>query len=211
MDRRTFLGAAFVTVATPAAFACGGFEPIDLAEDGRRDVALVAAARQQIGTTVTYDPAYVSLKYPGGDVPADRGVCTDVVIRAYRDGLNLDLQKLVHEDMRENFVAYPKTWGLKSTDRNIDHRRVPNLAVFFKRKGAALAISDKPEDFAAGDLVTMMLPGNLPHIGMVSDMKTSDGKHPLFIHNIGRGTQEEDVLFAYTHTGRFRFGLKAVA
>lgn len=172
---------------------------------------LVAAARSQIGVTTFYSPAYEKLAYPGGDVPRETGVCTDVVIRAYRDALGIDLQKLVHDDMRKNFKAYPKTWGLKSTDRNIDHRRVPNLATFFTRKGVALLLSGYPIELKPGDLITMMLPGNLPHIGIASDKRSSDDKRHLLIHNIGRGTQEEDVLLDYKHTGHFRFGLKATS
>ncbi len=168
------------------------------------DERLPALARQQIGVTVEYDPAYVSLSYPGGDVPPDRGVCTDVVIRALRH-LGFDLQKEVHQDMKKNFSAYPsrKNWGLKRPDKNIDHRRVPNLQTFFKRKGWSVPITDKPQDYHPGDLVTCMLPGNLPHIMIVSDRKSAEGI-PLVIHNIGAGTEEEDALFMFTITGHYR-------
>jgi uncharacterized protein len=166
---------------------------------------LVRAAERQIGRTVIYDPAYVVLHYPGGDVGIERGVCTDVIIRAYRDGLGIDLQKLVHEDMKATFSAYPKTWGLTKTDRNIDHRRVPNLQKFFARHNAQLAIPEKPLDFMAGDLVTMMLPGNLPHIGIVSGTLNDAGTKPMIIHNIGGGAALDDVLGLYPITGRFRF------
>lgn len=166
---------------------------------------LVDAAMAQIGRTLLYDPSYVRLAYPGGDVPLDRGVCTDVVIRAYRDGLNVDLQRLVHEDMAANFGSYPKLWNLTITDRNIDHRRVPNLETFFKRKHAALRLSSDPRDYAAGDLVTMRLPGNLPHIGIVTHHKDDDTARPMVVHNIGGGAQLQDVLFAFTLTGHFRF------
>ncbi len=166
---------------------------------------LIEAAESQIGRTVTYDPAYVKITYPGGDVPIERGVCTDVIIRAYRDGLNFDLQKAVHEDMKANFSAYPKHWGLSRPDRNIDHRRVPNLQTFFKRRNAAMAVSDSAADYLSGDLVTMLLPGNLPHIGIVSATKNDNGSRPLLLHNIGGGTQREDVLFIYKVTGHFRF------
>ena len=165
---------------------------------------LVTAAREQVGKTVTYDPAYVSLKYPGGDVPEDRGVCTDVVIRALRKALSVDLQKTVHEDMAANFSAYPKQWGLKTTDKSIDHRRVPNLMTYLKRQGFSLPVSQKAEDFQPGDLVTCTVPPNLPHIMIVSDKKTADGV-PLVIHNIGRGAQEEDCLFTYPLTGHYRW------
>lgn len=162
----------------------------------------VAAARRQIGVTVVYDPAYVVLSYPGGDVAQDRGVCTDVVIRAMRDE-GLDLQKTVHEDMRAHFDLYPKKWGLRRADRNIDHRRVPNLQTWFARQGWSLAPSQSASAYRSGDLVTWMLPGNLPHIGIVSD-RTGSRDVPLIIHNIGRGTREEDILFAYPITGHYR-------
>jgi uncharacterized protein len=169
---------------------------------------LVEAATSQIGVTTLYDPAYVKLAYPNGDVPVDRGVCTDVVIRAYRQGLGIDLQQLVHDDMARNFASYPKTWGLSKTDRNIDHRRVPNLQRFFKRQNAELAISQDYSSFEAGDLVTMMLPGNLPHIGIVSGTSNDNGSKPMLIHNIGGGTQLEDILGLYRITGRYRFALE---
>jgi uncharacterized protein len=165
---------------------------------------LIAAARAQVGVTTLYDPAYVVLAFPGGDVPRGRGVCTDVIIRAYRDGLGLDLQALVNADMRSAFGAYPRTWGLRTTDRNIDHRRVPNLQTFLARKGARLPVSTNAQDWQAGDLVTSLVGGTLPHIGIVSDRLAPSGR-PLVIHNIGRGTQEEDVLFAHRITGRFRW------
>jgi len=165
---------------------------------------LVAAARKQVGVTLTYDPAYTDLEYPGGDVPPERGVCTDVVIRAARTGLSEDLQKLVHEDMKAHFSAYPKQWGLSRPDKNIDHRRVPNLQTFFKRRGFSVAVTKEPGDYQPGDLVTCTVPPNLPHIMVVSDKKTDEGR-PLVIHNIGRGAQEEDVLFTYPLTGHYRW------
>lgn len=164
---------------------------------------LVEAARNQIGITLSYDPDYVALKYPKGDVPLERGVCTDVVIRTLRDARDLDLQKLVHEDMKANFSRYPKQWGLSKPDKNIDHRRVPNLQTYFRRHAVTLPKSSKSEDYLPGDIVTCMLPRNLPHIMIVSDKKTSSGV-PLVIHNIGRGTQEEDHLFTFTITGHYR-------
>lgn len=162
---------------------------------------LVRHARSQVGKTLHYDPAYTTLAYPGGDVPIERGVCTDVVIRALRP-LGLDLQKAVHEDMRAHFAAYPKHWGLKRPDRNIDHRRVPNLQRWFERHRWSQPVTQTASDYRAGDLVTWMLPGNLPHIGIVSDRRT--GTRPLIIHNIGRGAKEEDVLFAWPVTGHYR-------
>jgi len=164
---------------------------------------LIAAAERQVGQTVIYDPAYVRLAYPGGDVPRERGVCTDVVVRAYRDGLGLDLQKLVHEDMARAFSAYPRTWGLRGPDRNIDHRRVPNLETFFRRKGADLAFAG-PADFRPGDLVTQRLPGNLPHIGVVTHRRAPSGRLKV-AHNVGAGTRVEDVLAEWPLHGRFRF------
>jgi len=166
---------------------------------------IVTAARAQVGVTLSYDPAYVSLAYPGGDVPREKGVCTDVVIRALRDGLSEDLQALVHEDMKANFSVYPKIWGLKTTDKNIDHRRVPNLQTYFKRRGFSLPLSTdrNPQRFQAGDIVTVMLPPSLPHIMIISDRKASDGT-PLVIHNVGGGAREEDFLFLYPHTGHYR-------
>lgn len=166
---------------------------------------LVAAAESQIGQTVSYDPAYTRLAYPGGDVEIEKGVCTDVVIRAYRKGLGIDLQQLVHDDMVQAFSAYPRNWGLKQPDANIDHRRVPNLQVFFKRKSAGLPVTDRAGDYHAGDVVSMMLPGNLPHIGIVSTHRSADGTKPLLVHNIGEGTQLEDVLFVYKLTGHYRY------
>ncbi|MDF7799501.1 DUF1287 domain-containing protein [Pontiellaceae bacterium B1224] len=166
---------------------------------------IVTAAREQIGITVFYDPAYVGLAYPGGDIPRDRGVCTDVVIRALRDALQLDLQKEVHEDMSRAFSKYPANWGLKKPDKNIDHRRVPNLITFFKRRGCGLAISKSPADYLPGDIVTCSV-GNRPHIMIVSDRKTADGT-PLVIHNIGSGTREENRLFDFPITGHFRIKL----
>jgi len=167
---------------------------------------IVSAARKQIGVTVNYDPAYVSLAYPGGDIPRERGVCTDVVIRALRDGIDKDLQKLVHGDMRANFGKYPKIWGLKRPDKNIDHRRVPNLMAYFKRHHTTVPVAAKPAPgkFLPGDLVTCIVPPNLPHIMIVSEKKNEDGL-PLVIHNIGGGTREEDRLTDFPITGHFRW------
>lgn len=164
---------------------------------------LITAAKRQIGVTRYYDPAYVRIAYPNGDVAAERGVCTDVVIRAYRV-LGVDLQQRVHEDMRANWSSYPKLWGLKSTDRNIDHRRVPNLAVYFTRHGQRLRVSqDDASLYQPGDIVTWRLPSGVPHIGLVSAQRR--GGRPLIVHNIGAGTQLEDMLFDYTITGHYRY------
>ncbi|MDH1262774.1 DUF1287 domain-containing protein [Pseudomonas sp. GD03944] len=164
--------------------------------------ALVVAAREQVGVTLSYDPAYRRLAYPGGDVPLATGVCTDVVIRALRQQ-GLDLQEAVHRDMRAHFNLYPKHWGLSRPDANIDHRRVPNLMTWFKRQGWSLSRGRNASDYQAGDIVTWDLGRGLTHIGIVSDRKTDNGT-PLILHNIGRGTQEEDILFAYTVTGHYR-------
>lgn len=173
----------------------------EIPEQARR---LVAAAKAQIGVTMIYDPAYVSLEYPGGDVPADRGVCTDVVIRAFRK-LGMDLQKLVHEDMKGSFSNYPQNWGLKKPDPNIDHRRVPNLMRYFLRLGKSLPVTDKPADYRPGDLVTCIAPPNLPHIMIVSDVPSAvDAARMQVIHNIGGGARLEDRLFEFKITGRYR-------
>lgn len=165
--------------------------------------ALVAAAIQRTTQQVRYDGSYLRIGYPGGDVPADTGVCTDVVIRSYRR-LGIDLQQRVHEDMRAHFADYPQNWGLERPDSNIDHRRVPNLRRFFERHGQSLSVSDKAADYRPGDLVTWMLPGNLPHIGIVSD-QFGESANPLIVHNIGAGPQLEDVLFAYQVSGHYRY------
>lgn len=165
---------------------------------------LLQGAEAQIGKTLYYDPNYRKLDYPSGDVPLETGVCTDVVIRAFR-AVDLDLQVLVHEDMRKAFSKYPKHWGLKTTDRNIDHRRVYNLQTFFKRQGTSLPVSQNPNDYLPGDLVTWIVPENLPHIGIVARRKSRDGKRWLIIHNIGRGAQMEDILFKFKITGHYRY------
>ena len=153
---------------------------------------------------VTYDPSYFTIPYPNGDVPKDKGVCTDVVIRVYRK-LGVDLQKEVHEDMKANFDTYPKIWGLKKTDKNIDHRRVPNLMTFFSRKGTVLSKSQNAEDYSPGDIVCWNLGGFITHIGIVSALKSSDGKRYQIIHNIGAGQVLEDCIFSYTIIGHYRY------
>lgn len=165
---------------------------------------LVHDARSQMGVTVSYDPSYQRLNYPMGDVNMRTGVCTDVVIRAYRKQA-IDLQVLVYEDMHSHFAQYPKIWGLKNPDKNIDHRRVPNLQTFFIRHGQSFKISHKVQNFHAGDLVTWIVPPNRPHIGIVSDRKNAQG-YPLIIHNIGAGVREEDILFSFPITGHYRYG-----
>jgi uncharacterized protein YijF (DUF1287 family) len=170
---------------------------------------VVASARTQVGVTIHYDSAYARIPYPLGDVPIERGVCADVLIRAFR-AAGIDLQQLVHEDMRAHFSAYPHAWGLREADSNIDHRRVPNLETLFRRRGFALPITANARDYLPGDIVSWRLPNGLAHIGLVSDRRAPDGSgRPLMIHNIGAGTQEEDVLFAWTQAGHFRWQFPA--
>lgn len=153
---------------------------------------------------VTYDPAYFSMDYPNGDVPANKGVCTDVIIRAYRK-LNIDLQREVHQDMASNFDTYPKIWGLKRTDKNIDHRRVPNLMVFFERFGTVLPKTQKATDYKPGDIVCWNLGGAVTHIGIVLKKKNQQGTRNLIIHNIGAGQVVQDCLFDYKIIGHYRY------
>jgi len=164
------------------------------------------AAIKLTSDKVIYDPAYYRIPYPEGDVPADRGVCTDVVIRAYRK-LGIDLQREIHMDMKANFSKYPnqKRWGLKSTDLNIDHRRVPNQQVFFSRKGTEKSITDNPDDYKTGDIVAWDLGRGILHIGIVIDRKSRDGKRRLIVHNIGRGQVMEDVLFSWKIIGHYNY------
>lgn len=162
---------------------------------------LLSSARSQINKTLYYDSAYSKIAYPNGDVDLVKGVCTDVIIRAYRQAFNYDFQKAVHEDMAANFARYPKMWKLKNTDTNIDHRRVPNLQTFLSRKNAKI-LNGK---YQAGDLITQMIANKYPHIAIISDKMSADGQHPLIIHNIGNGAKEEDGLLAYPITGHYRF------
>ncbi|MFN3850635.1 MAG: DUF1287 domain-containing protein [Spirosomataceae bacterium] len=154
--------------------------------------------------TVHYDPAYFKIGYPNGDVPKDKGVCTDVVIRAYRK-LGIDLQKEVHEDMKTNFSKYPKNWRLSKPDKNIDHRRVPNLMTFFKRNGSTKPITANSKDYLPGDIVCWNLGGQITHIGIVSRKKSRDTQRYLIIHNIGAGQVLEDCLFSYKIIGHYRY------
>ena len=153
---------------------------------------------------VIYDPSYFTISYPNGHIPKNKGVCTDVIIRAYRK-LGIDLQREVHEDMRSNFDKYPKTWGLKSTDKNIDHRRVPNLMTFFARQGAVKPITHKPKDYKPGDIVCWNLGGGITHIGLVVNKKSRDGKRHLIVHNIGAGQRIQDFLFDYKIMCHYRY------
>lgn len=166
---------------------------------------LSEAAIQLTKNRVSYDPTYFTINYPNGDVPANKGVCTDVVIRAYRK-VGIDLQKEVHEDMKKNFAAYPKLWGLRSTDKNIDHRRVPNLMRFFERKHASRPITHQADDYLPGDVVCWELAGGLTHIGLVVHLKSSDQERNLIVHNIGAGQVVEDYLFNDSIIGHYRYG-----
>lgn len=167
---------------------------------------LVAAAIERTHHSVRYVSEYVRIPYPGGDVPADTGVCTDEVIRAYR-AVGVDLQKEVHEDMEQNFAVYPnqRRWRLAHPDSNIDHRRVPNLMVFFQRKGESVPITSRAEDYAPGDLVTWDLGRGVPHIGIVVDQKSRWSGRYQIVHNIGEGPKMEDVLFNWKITGHYRY------
>ncbi|MGB0909827.1 MAG: DUF1287 domain-containing protein [Nitrospirales bacterium] len=167
--------------------------------------SLVNAALKRTHETVQYDGSYRVIPYPMGDVPKNIGVCSDVVIRSYR-AVGIDLQKLVHEDMLKNFFVYPQHWDLKKPDPNIDHRRVPNLQAFFTRHGSLLSISQLASDYNPGDIVTWMLPGNLPHIGIVTDQRAPMTNRPMIVHNIGQGPRLEDMLFHYTITGHYYYG-----
>ena len=153
---------------------------------------------------VVYDPGYYLIPYPGGDIPENRGVCTDLIIRAYRQ-VGIDLQKEVHEDMKANFTLYPAFWGLTHPDKNIDHRRVPNLMTFFSRFGENKPITNYPEDYLPGDIVCWDLGGNIPHIGLVVNKRSSDGRRFLIVHNIGNGQVLEDCLFNFRITGHYRY------
>src|SRR5690349_25091053 len=207
---RTALRAIFASLAAPllfiAAFSPAQTQTPRLTPRQKFLKKLVAAAEERTHHTVRYDPAYVRIPYPGGDVPEGTGVCTDEAIRSYR-AVGIDLQKEVHEDMEKNFSAYPqqRPWLLSHPDANIDHRRVPNLMVFFSRKGESLAITEDPPDYSPGDLVTWDLGGGVPHIGIVVEEKSAQGGRHLIVHNIGQGPKREDVLFAWKITGHYRY------
>ena len=170
--------------------------------DGQDGTPIAAAARAQVGVTTSYDPSYRRIAFPNGDVPADTGVCADVVVRALR-GVGIDLQSEVNADMRAHFSAYPANWGLAKPDRNIDHRRVPNLRRWFQRRGWSLGVSADAADYLPGDIVSWTLANGRPHIGVVSSRRDASGR-PLVVHNIAVGAREEDVLFAWTVSGRYR-------
>lgn len=199
--RREALAGAFAIALVGCGSSATAARPREASDRARR---LIAAARSQIGVTLSYDPAYSALRYPGGDVPRQRGVCTDVVIRAYRDAFGIDLQRLVHQDMAGAFDAYPRRWGLSRPDRNIDHRRVPNLEQFWSRSGARLTIPARESEWRAGDLFSSLVGGSLPHTGIVSDRLSASGG-VMVIHNIGGGAREEELADAGRMIGRFRW------
>ncbi|CAD0004220.1 DUF1287 domain-containing protein [Flavobacterium chungangense] len=193
-------------------FSCNQKENSNLAIKNNNPVVktfeekLSEAAISIIDPSIDYDPTYFAIEYPNGDIPVNKGVCTDVVIRSYRK-LDIDLQKEVHEDMIENFSKYPnlKKWGMTQTDTNIDHRRVPNLEVFFERKGTKLPVSEDARDYKTGEIVTWMINGKLPHIGIITNKKSEDGKRNLIVHNVGGGQVLEDCLFEYKIVGHFKY------
>lgn len=201
IDRRNFLLGAAAGVAGCHAVSAPS-API-AARPTTRAQTLIASARTQLGVTLRYDPAYSALPFPNGDVPREKGVCTDVLIRAYRDAFGLDLQALVNMDMRGSFAAYPRNWSLSRPDRNIDHRRVPNLARFFTRQAARLPIPRDGSGWQPGDIFTSLVAGTGTHIGIVSDR--IGARAPLILHNIGAGAREEDGLLDWPITGRFRW------
>jgi len=196
--RRDVLAAAFASIAASSQAQQA---------KARTATALIAAARGQVGVTLGYDPTYTRLKFPGGDVDRATGVCTDVLVRAYRDAFGLDLQALVYADMQIAFSVYPRRWGLSQPDRNIDHRRVPNLQTFFARVGAKRTVPSAASAWNPGDIFTALIDNHLPHIGIVSD-RVTEGR-PLIIHNIGAGAREEDALTAHPITGRYRWALES--
>lgn len=193
-------------------FGCSQKEKNKILADNTVNIAttfedkLAAAAISIIDATIVYDPSYFSIKYPNGDVPKNKGVCTDVIIRTYRK-LGIDLQKEVHQDMKANFLQYHnlKKWGMKKTDTNIDHRRVPNLEVFFERKGVKLGVSENANDYKTGEIVTWMINGKLPHIGIITNKKSHDGERNLIVHNVGNGQVLEDCLFRYKIVGHYKY------
>ena len=191
------------TASAAAALLLGA--PCALAQPAGRDFAarLVAAGREQTTHAVRYDGSYRRIPYPGGDVPQDVGVCSDVVVRAYR-ALGIDLQRRVHEDMARDYAAYPRQWGLRAPDPNIDHRRVPNLMTLFERRSKSVPITRKPADYIPGDVVAWELDNHLLHIGLVTDAVSAESQNYLVVHNIGAGAKIEDVLMTWKIIGHYR-------
>lgn len=178
-------------------------ETISESQKQSKNYRLAKAAESIINPKIVYDPKYVVLDYPNGDVPPQTGVCTDVVVRSFRK-IGIDLQKEVHEDMAKNFSKYPKKWGRNAPDRNIDHRRVPNLMTYFERKGYAESVTQQANNYQPGDIVSWVLDNGMTHIGIVSTQRSEDGKRFQMVHNIGGGQVLEDCLFSYTITGHYR-------
>jgi hypothetical protein len=210
------LKSTFIVLIGILFFSCNQKEKNHLALENSSETTvktfeekLSEAAISIIDPSIDYDPAYFSIKYPNGDIAANKGVCTDVVIRTYRK-LGIDLQKEVHEDMVANFSKYPnlEKWGMKKTDTNIDHRRVPNLEIFFERKGTKLPVTQNPSDYKTGELVTWMINGKLPHIGIITSKKSEDGERNLIVHNVGGGQVLADCLFEYKIVGHFKYERK---
>lgn len=194
---RGFIGVSSIA-ALAAAFQTFPQSPDDFIS------RLVAAAVERTTHAVRYDGSYCPIPYPNGDVSPETGVCTDEIIRIYR-AIGIDLQQLVYEDIKSDFQAYPQLWGLPRPDPNIDHRRVPNLQRFFERHGDRLELSGNSADYRPGEMVTWTLPNNLPHIGMITDLRSHDDERPLIVHNIGRGPKLEDMLFEFEITGHYRY------
>ncbi|MDR2653069.1 MAG: DUF1287 domain-containing protein [Prevotellaceae bacterium] len=191
--KRLFLSFAFLMLAVSTTVGQNAFF------NRLADSALILTEQK-----VQYDPNYFQIPYPNGDIPENKGVCTDVVIRAYRK-LGIDLQKEIHEDMEANFDKYPKLWGMSQTDKNIDHRRVPNLMTFFSRHGTVMKKSLDTQDYLPGDIVCWDLDNGIKHIGIVANKKSSDGNRYLIVHNIGQGQVVEDCLFRFTVIGHYRY------
>jgi uncharacterized protein YijF (DUF1287 family) len=202
LDRRSLLLGVGAGVALAGCTAATPTPPVRATPRAAR---LIAAARAQIGITTRYDAAYTSLPFPDGDVPRERGACTDVIVRAYRDAFGLDLQALINRDMRAAFGAYPRRWGLDHPDPSIDHRRVPNVRVWLARQGAPLPIPRSGSGWRPGDIFTSLVDNRGTHIGLVSDHEGANA--PLIIHNIGGGVHEEDALLAWPITGRYRWSI----
>lgn len=205
LDRRSLLLGASASLALAGCGRPGPEEQAQYIPAPGKAGRLIAAARRQIGVTLRWDGAYSELAFPGGDVPREKGSCTDVIVRAYRDALGQDLQLLVNADMRQAFAAYPHSWGLTHPDPNIDHRRVPNLRAWFTRHGAALPVPRDAAGWQPGDVFTSLVENRSTHIGLVSDRRGPNGW--LIIHNIGLGTREEDALGNWPLTGRYRWDL----
>ncbi len=165
---------------------------------------IIENAIWQTSVTTIYDPAYVSINYPNGDLPIERGVCCDVLIRAFRS-VGIDLQKEIHEDMENAFSSYPRIWDLNKTDTNIDHRRVPNIMTFLDRQNKSIPVSHQEQDYKPGDIVTWKLPGNIDHIGIVVNVQVEDSDRYKVVHNLGAGAKLEDVLFEFVITGHYRY------